>query len=101
MGDEEKKRPPSEWLLALALAVPLTFWQGWMVARLWRWFVVPIGAPAIGLAQAVGLAVIVAMFRRSRGGKLADDHVALQLVYGSGDRTLQFLVAALAHWIAG
>jgi hypothetical protein len=37
-----------------------TIADGAVMARLWSWFVVPLGLPGIGVAHAVGLSVIVA-----------------------------------------
>jgi uncharacterized membrane protein SpoIIM required for sporulation len=40
--------------------------QGWAISTLWGWFVVPLGAPAIGIAAAIGLAATVAVIRPRR-----------------------------------
>lgn len=40
----------------IAAGTPLT---AWMFVRLWQWFVVPLGAPKIGMAHAYGLYVLV------------------------------------------
>jgi len=40
------------------------FWAGLAASVLWGWFVVPIfGLPAIGVAQAYGLALVLRSFR--------------------------------------
>lgn len=43
----------------------LMWWDGYVLAHLWAWFVVTLGAPAISVWQAVGLAVIWNHFRAS------------------------------------
>lgn len=43
---------------AAALAVPLTIYRGWTIKLLWGWFVVPIGAPPIGMAVGLGLGAL-------------------------------------------
>ncbi len=32
-----------------------------MLSYLWEWFVVPLGAPSIGILHAIGIAVLVSM----------------------------------------
>ncbi len=47
-------------LLALLLAVPLTFWNAWGFSYLWLWFITPIfGVPVPMLWQLVGLFMTV------------------------------------------
>lgn len=59
----EDKSDENGWTdAALAFAsIPATFVvNGWTVAALWRWFVVPFGAHPISVAHAAGLATLVA-----------------------------------------
>ena len=50
------------WYVALwAVLVASTIAEGAVMARLWSWFVVPLGLPRIGVAHAVWLSVIVAL----------------------------------------
>lgn len=39
----------------MALLLPAAAWYGFVVSRLWGWFVVPLGAPRIGVWFAAGL----------------------------------------------
>jgi hypothetical protein len=50
----------------------------WAVALtvLWGWFVVPLGVPSINAAEAVGLSVVVAMFRKQADDELKGGIVA-------------------------
>ena len=47
----------------IVAAIPLYFFSGWVLAKLWGWFVVPLGVVPITLAWAVGLSVLVGLFR--------------------------------------
>lgn len=42
-------------LLLIVLALPLAAWYGFVVAKVWGWFAVPLGAPRIGVWTAAGL----------------------------------------------
>lgn len=42
-------------LATLALVVVMTVVDGWVVSELWKWFVVPFGVRAIGVAHGVGI----------------------------------------------
>jgi hypothetical protein len=44
---------------AVALAVLLGVYDGFVVWVLWGWFVVPLGVPQIGVAWAIGVSVLV------------------------------------------
>src|SRR5208337_3762677 len=43
-------------LLYVALLIVV---RGWCIAKLWLWFVVPLGIPAIGILGAIGLTATV------------------------------------------
>jgi hypothetical protein len=45
-------------LLAAALGV---MWSGFVLSILWGWFMVPLGLPALGVAQAIGIALVAGM----------------------------------------
>lgn len=57
-------RPPASgrYLLAAFLwAIPTSIYRAWVFSVLWRWFVVPLGAPSIGVAVTFGLLVMVGL----------------------------------------
>lgn len=58
--------------VAIVVVALLVVEQGWAISVLWGWFLVPLGAPAIGIAAAVGIAVLATAFR-GRGKKPEDD----------------------------
>jgi hypothetical protein len=49
-------------LIITAIVIgPFAYARGWILNRLWDWFVVPkFGLPHLGVATAVGLSVIIA-----------------------------------------
>lgn len=53
-------------MLVIAVFIP---WYGFAVSVLWRWFVVPLGAPEITWAHAAGLSLILGMSRARLEGK--------------------------------
>lgn len=54
--------------LTVALGIPAALYSGFVLQDLWGWFVAPLGVPQIGLIQAVGLLLIVALVRRTPKG---------------------------------
>lgn len=49
-------------LFALVLSIPAWVWQGFVVSKLWNWFVVPaMNVPTIGTLRAMGLTLIAFM----------------------------------------
>lgn len=60
-----------KWLIIIAflIGVPafliaVMAYQGWALAVLWSWFIVPLGAPKIGVVHAAGLALVYNFFSR-------------------------------------
>ena len=54
----EKQLEMTGAVLFILLVVPFMWWDGFVLAKLWGWFVVPLGAPVLGVWQAVGLAIV-------------------------------------------
>ena len=51
-------------IVATLVLIPLLMIeQGWAISTLWDWFIVPLGAPAIGIATAIGASIIVGVAR--------------------------------------
>lgn len=48
-------------LAALILLVPTVMWGGYVVSVLWGWFIVPLGAPPVGIAHALGLMLMASL----------------------------------------
>lgn len=58
-----------EKIIGMVLAVLLIVgavlpYYGWALATLWQWYAVPLGAPYIGWAQFVGLALFLSVARQ-------------------------------------
>lgn len=70
-------------LAAIVLAVVWAgFWNGLAVLVLWAWFVVPVfGLPALSIAQAYGLALLVGL-RTHRGAKADKETDGFAMVLG-------------------
>lgn len=62
-------------IFALLVSPLLVVLNGWVGSLMWRWFVVPLGAPPIGTGWAIGLVCIVAVFAGSRATDDEDDLV--------------------------
>lgn len=48
-------------ILVFFAIIALMVFRGFVAATLWGWFVVPLGAPVIGVAHAVGLLLLVTL----------------------------------------
>lgn len=48
------------WATAI-IAIANSFFGAFVLTRLWAWFVVPLGVPAIGMAHAMGLVLMLAL----------------------------------------
>jgi hypothetical protein len=49
-------------LFLIPYAILLTILRGWTISVVWGWFIVPMGAPSIGIAQAIGLSCFASIF---------------------------------------
>jgi hypothetical protein len=45
--------------LVLALLAGSVLWTGFVLSTLWAWFLIPLGAPAVGVIHAAGIGMIV------------------------------------------
>ncbi len=63
-------------VLGLAILTPAIVLEGWIITLTWEWFVVPLGASAIGIAHAIGLNVLLSLFFH-RYRKTPDDAAAV------------------------
>lgn len=86
-------------VLVLALMAPPIALRGWVAQQFWGWWVVPLGAPALGWLQATGLVLgfwLVLPMRNPQGEGKAEMFSAMLLlplvIYGVG---------AMLKWIAG
>lgn len=56
-----------------AFTVVLTIARGFILQSLWGWFLVPLGLPPIGIANAIGVAMIVSYLTYSHLKKDSED----------------------------
>ena len=49
-------------VLIIAALVAGTVWYGFVLSILWAWFAVPLHVPGIGIAEGIGLSLIMRMF---------------------------------------
>ena len=52
-------------LFAIAGIMGITLLNGWVVINMWNWYVLPLGAPEISFAHALGLATLVSFIARA------------------------------------
>ena len=50
-------------IVAVVAVVPSILWQLWVMARLWLWFAVPLGLPALGMAHIWGFLILLGMLK--------------------------------------
>lgn len=55
-------------LLMVVMIIPFWLWQGYVLHKCWAWLVLPTfeGLPEITVAQAMGLAVIIGLFKSTK-----------------------------------
>jgi hypothetical protein len=46
-------------ILVLLMVVPLSMWHGFVLTKVWAWFVVPLGVVPIGMWHACGLVLLI------------------------------------------
>ncbi len=54
MTEKDKKM-----ITILLITVPAFLWVGFVIKIMWVWFMVPLGLPAISLAHAIGIDVLI------------------------------------------
>jgi hypothetical protein len=67
MSEREPAMSIAESLVNLFLSLAALFLEPRVACDLWRWFVLPLGAPALSYWQALGIALLVAMWTRTNG----------------------------------
>jgi hypothetical protein len=94
---------PAAIALGISVAIPLVIISillySYTLTKLWHWFLVPVlGLPPIGMAQAYGIMLIVAMMARPANLKDNDDETSIS-------RTVKYLyvrplLTLLFGWVA-
>lgn len=84
-------------VLYLCAAAPLAVWEAFALTQLWFWFLVPLGVPAITLAQGVGISLIAAILTHQiPRGEADDEHILTVLAV----HLVMPPVALLIGWVA-
>ena len=86
--------------ITLVAIVPLWMLKGYVISQLWTWFLVPLDIPAIGIAQALGLAVLSSLFLLGTQKENKDDPDATFTAIMVG-KLLGYTGAYLFCWATG
>lgn len=74
-------------LLFLISSIPLALWRAYVIARLWAWYMVPLGVPAVGVVQAYGVSLVIgivtgAAYRDATKREAEDDAAIVKRIVG-------------------
>ena len=59
--------------VVLLIYVPLVFLYGWVLQNIWLWFIVPFGIKEISFVHAIGLGLVISLFRLNESTDDDDD----------------------------
>ncbi len=67
-----------------AIALVLAAWKAFVLSIVWGWFVVPLGAPAIGVLHAYGLMLMLSLvtFSLVRHKQMEEIPTSERLIFG-------------------
>ncbi len=87
-------------LFVTALLPVILLGNAYTIVALWRWFVVPFGLPAIGMAHAYGLTVLFEALKPSRHSSPEEDQkVWVLATMAMGRCALVYGLGYLAHLV--
>lgn len=88
--------------ITIPLGIPLIIWRGYVLSVLWRWFVVPLGVPTLGVAHAVGIATTVYLLRKgSKREEIDREYIIRATATSIVAPATALLIGWLAHgWMA-
>lgn len=87
-------------LIGLVVVLASIPWSTFVATVVWGWFVMPLGLPAIGKAQAFGLMLLIGLFRSykpSKTGESAETSLTTQVGFYLGGPALTLLLGHIAH----
>jgi hypothetical protein len=77
-----------------ALLIGVTTLNGVMLSYMWQWFIAPLGVRAIGVAQAIGIAIVVSVLTYKGEPKNDDSSEALnKILMHVGGKLVAFGIA--------
>jgi len=72
------------WAGAVAVGAAMLVVEGLVALQLWRWFLEPLGLPALSLAQIIGINLLISTFTWQFGRRASEnDLVARLAAWGS------------------
>jgi len=89
------KDPPV--LVQFLIAIPSLIIGGYFILLYWKWFAVPLGAPAITIAHAIGLDVLVSSFVSRSSHEDIRGKFWEKLIEASANAIVLWLIAFVAH----
>jgi len=100
MSSSVKKLNAGETVVVFGLGVLHLVVEAWIVAKLWSWFVVPLGVHPLAWAQAAGLEILVVTVVPHRQGNMQTFDEWIER-FGSafGDALSALGIGALIHWV--
>jgi hypothetical protein len=85
-------------VIAILSGIIWTGWGGFALAKLWGWFVVPLGVPSIIWWQAAGLITIFALLSQGTVGYAA---ISARTGMGLDDKAQKWLLLVVAASLPG
>lgn len=68
--------------LVILMTVPVAIWKGFVLSKLWLWFIVPtFGLPALSVPLAIGLCVLVGLFTANLARRQKDEETSFWTLY--------------------
>jgi hypothetical protein len=92
-------------VIATALALPMAAWSGFVISKLWGWFLVPVGVVSIGVWEGAGLSLLIHLLTMdttiSRDSeKSAAERLGVAMSYGLITPAFFLAFGALYHAFA-
>jgi len=72
-----------ELLVTIIIVIPMSLLRGWVLTKMWLWFVTPFGVGPITIFHAIGISILLGMLTRDADIKenSAEEKVK-RIVYG-------------------
>ena len=87
-------------IISVVILVPSALLTAFVVATMWGWFVVPLGAPHLGMAHAYGLGTLISYVAMARPKPDTDSPWWQTLANAVGQHLAASGYALGAGWIA-
>lgn len=67
-------------MVSMALTIPLTIWEGFVISKLWLWFIVPVFAlPVLSISTAIGIALVFSILTHQHPRKTGEPDVMAEV----------------------